>query len=226
MTGTGQNRKLLKDKRSLILITRTIMPTKKVAAPAPVPVPAPKVDEVPAKVAAKKVAAAPAAPPVVKQPAPVEPVPAAAVEPVEGDDVDGGLAAITDKIGSIVSLLKEVQGLIKAHGKVFAKVMKQSKKAEKKRAQARKAPSGFAKPSKLSDEMCAFLKVPAGTEMARVAVTKQITTYIKENNLFDPTYKRRILPNATLKKLFNSKDGDEVTYFKLQNLIKHHFLKA
>ena len=51
----------------------------------------------------------------------------------------------------------------------------------KKRKQRK--PSGFAKPSLISDALCEFLGKPKGTEMARTSVTSFITEYIKNNNL-------------------------------------------
>ena len=84
---------------------------------------------------------------------------------------------------------------------------------------------GFAKPALISKELCTFLGKPSGTEMARTEVTKHLTSYIKEHNLQDQENKRRILPDAALKKLLNLKANDEVTYFNLKKYIKVHFPK-
>jgi hypothetical protein len=40
--------------------------------------------------------------------------------------------------------------------------------------------SGITRPVRVSDEMCSFLSEPVGTLLARTAVTKRITTYIRE----------------------------------------------
>ena len=64
----------------------------------------------------------------------------------------------------------------------------------KKNAIKRK-PSGFAKPTVISDELCFFLGKPNGTEMARTEVTKYITQYIKENNLQSVENKKKIIPD-------------------------------
>ena len=111
------------------------------------------------------------------------------------------------------------------HQKSYLKLLRQSKKAEKKRALAKKTPSGFAKPSLLSDELCTFLGVPSGTTMARTQVTKQITNYVKSKNLLKADNKRVIIPDATLKKLLAVPDGDEVTFFNLQKYMKHLFVR-
>ena len=152
-----------------------------------------------------------------------------AVPVVDGPSEDEiALSTLVEKFSAITSAFKEFQQLLKAHQKVFGRMQKQSKKAERKRANARKTQSGFAKPSKLSSELCDFLKVSHGTEMARTAVTKLITSYIKEHKLNDQSNKRKILPDAALKKLLNysPEAGIELTYFNLQRYMKHQFIKA
>ena len=89
----------------------------------------------------------------------------------------------------------------------------------------KRAPSGFAKPALISKELCSFLGQPEGTEMARTEVTKHLTSYIKEHNLQDSVNKRKIVPDAKLKKLLNLSPSDEVTYFNLQKYMKVHFPK-
>ena len=89
-----------------------------------------------------------------------------------------------------------------------------------------RAPSGFAKPAVISSELCTFLGVPSGTEMARTEVTKHLTQYIKENNLQDQENKRKILPDSKLSSLLNVGSGDDVTYFNLQKYMKVHFPKS
>jgi chromatin remodeling complex protein RSC6 len=73
--------------------------------------------------------------------------------------------------------------------------------------------------------MCAFLGVDKGTEMSRTDVTRRINAYVKANNLNDATNKRIIKPDAKLKKILDTKDGEVCSYFSLQKLIKNHFLK-
>ena len=51
-------------------------------------------------------------------------------------------------------------------------------------------PSGFAKPTPLSNEMCDFLGIPSGTELARTEVTKRVLAYVKENELQNKDNKR------------------------------------
>ena len=96
------------------------------------------------------------------------------------------------------------------------------KKERDRKEKARQSPSGFAKPTDISTEICDFLKIPHGTLMSRTEVTKNINNYISQNNLKDPVNGRIIRPDAVLKKLLRVKDGDEVTYFHMQKLLNPH----
>lgn len=198
------------------------MPAKKApttSAPAAAPVASSSTSAAPkavAKAPKADVAAAPA------------PAPVAAVAVVPAADVaeESPLTRLTSKVGALAVLLKEVQAELKVAQKEYEKLKKASEKAERKRANARTSPSGFAKPTKISDELCGFLAVTKGTEMSRTDVTRHINKYVKEHGLFKKDNKRVILPNATLKKLLGCKDTDEVTYFNLQKWMKHHFVRA
>ena len=86
-------------------------------------------------------------------------------------------------------------------------------------------PSGFVTPTRISDELAQFLKVPAGTLLARTEVSKLINGYIRSNNLHDANNGRVINPDAKLRKLLNVKPTDEVTYFNLQKYMKPHFAR-
>lgn len=86
-------------------------------------------------------------------------------------------------------------------------------------------PSGFAKPTYLSPDLCRFLNVDAGTELPRTEVTKRILEYVKENNLQNPEARRIILVDDKLKTLLNPTENEDVTYFSIQKLIKPHYVK-
>jgi chromatin remodeling complex protein RSC6 len=112
--------------------------------------------------------------------------------------------------------------------KTVSREMKNAQKAssKKRRSNVNRKPSGFVKPTRISDELATFLGKDKGTEMARTNVTKEINAYIRAQNLQDPANRRHILPDAKLKKLLALKDKDELTYFNLQRFISHHFQKA
>ena len=88
-----------------------------------------------------------------------------------------------------------------------------------------RTPSGFAKPTYLSPEMCEFLDIPSGTELARTEVTKRVLGYVKEKELQNKEQKRVIDMDAKLKKLLNPAADEQVTYFSIQRLLKVHYLK-
>ena len=117
---------------------------------------------------------------------------------------------------------KAMKSLIKLVQKENDKKEKILKKERDRKEKARLSPSGFAKPTDISTEMCDFIKIPHGTQMSRTEVTKCINTYVSENNLKDPVNGRIIRPDAVLKKLLRVNDGDEVTFFHMQKLLNPH----
>lgn len=85
--------------------------------------------------------------------------------------------------------------------------------------------SGFLKPVDVSDEMSKFAGWGADELHSRVDVTKFICNYVKENDLQNPDDRRKIVPDAKLKKLFGLKKDDKepIPYFQIQKLLKGHF---
>lgn len=169
-------------------------------------------------------------------PAPV----ATEVAPTETRSADAILSALQE---SLKTLSSEVSSRIRAavHEAVEAtKALKReardSKKrrrpdpatmtAEEKKAwEARRANNAFLKLRPITDELAAFMGLPAKSQRSQTDVTKFVSTYVKTHNCFDPNFKRRIIPDAKLAKLLRVKDGQEVTYLNLQSFLKVHFLK-
>ena len=116
-----------------------------------------------------------------------------------------------------------ILNLRKTYNEELRVVNKANKKRQKK-PQAR-APSGFVKPTKISDELASFLGKPFGSEMARTEVTREINAYIRANSLQDKTNGRKINPDQQLAKLLKVTDKDELTYFNLQRYMSPHFYK-
>ena len=205
-------------------------PAPAVSAPAPVvenvvvEAKAPKV----AKKAAKEPKAAAAVAPVVAAPAPVqEPVVAEAPEVVE-NATSVKLAEFGAKIQQVTNLLSTLKSDFKTLEKSIARDLKAAQKSsgrKRKAVNANRQPSGFAKPTRISDELAKFLGKPVGTELARTGVSKEINTYIRTHNLQDKTNGRLIHPDTKLASLLNIKNGEELTYFNLQRYMKHHFIK-
>jgi len=178
-----------------------------------------------------KVAKEPKAPKVkAAAPAPVEVAPVASEDaPVEGDaslvEQSTEFLSKLTQLGALISSLKtEYRSLEKKWTRELKTAQKQSSK--RKRKAGNRAPSGFVKPTKISDELAAFLGKDKGAELARTTVTKEINAYIRTNKLQDESNGRKINPDAKLAALLKLKKTDELTYFNLQKYMSHHFSKT
>ena len=210
--------------------------TKSTSTAAPVSTPAPAPVAVTVSVTEekkpKKTKAASATAPVVEV-APVSaPVvaPVVAAAPVDADGLSSKLNDFGSKIAQIATLLATMKTDYKALEKQVAKEVKQkSGKAKKVKAAPNpdRKPSGFAKPSVITEELSKFLGKEAGVMLSRVEVSKEITKYINEHGLKDKDCGRQINPDAKLSKLLNIQAGGEpLTFFNLQKYLKVHFVKA
>jgi upstream activation factor subunit UAF30 len=211
---------------------KTSTKTDSVTAPVAAPVVAAPVVESTAtdkkvkKPKTPKVEAAPAPAPV------VTPVVELAVE--ETTPVDGDAALIEQstefltklqQLSTMIASLKvEYRTLEKKWTRELKTAQKQSNK--RKRKAGNRAPSGFVKPTRISEELATFLDKPAGSEMARTEVTRDINKYIRTNKLQDETNGRKINPDSKLAALLKLKKTDELTYFNLQRYMSPHFAKA
>lgn len=129
------------------------------------------------------------------------------------------------QLGAMIASLKvEYRTLEKKWTRELKTAQKQSSK-RKKRAGSR-APSGFVKPTRISDELAKFLEKPAGSEMARTEVTRDINKYIRTHKLQDEANGRKINPDSKLAALLKLNKTDELTYFNLQRYMSPHFAKA
>lgn len=205
--------------------------TTKTETVAPAPVAAP-VDVAPvaektvkSKKSTKTVEAAPA-------PAPVSAAPVAEshVETADAAEVPVAEQSVEflsklNQLGSLINSLKaEYKTLEKKWTRELKTAQKQSSK--RKRKSGNRAPSGFVKPTRISEELAKFLDKPVGTEMARTEVTRDINKYIQTHNLQDKKNGRKINPDTKLAALLKLKGTDELTYFNLQRYMSPHFAKA
>ena len=131
---------------------------------------------------------------------------------------------ITKMFGDVLSTLttfrSQITGIqmgIKTLEKTVKKEMKALKKDSlKNKAKSSRKPSGFAKPTKISKQLCVFMARPEGTELARTEVTQYVIQYIADNKLQNPANRKSILPDSALKDLLGVTEKDEVTYFNIQ----------
>ena len=188
---------------------------------------APVVETTPAQSAAPKVkkvkAPKEAAAPVVEAPK---------VEQQVSSEVDAVLSeksteffAKLQQVGALISALKTEYRLIEKQWSKEKKAVEKLNSKNKRKSGNRK-PSGFVKPTRISDELASFLGKDKGSEMARTAVTKEINAYIRANKLQDPANGRKINPDTKLSSLLKLSKTDQLTYFNLQKFMSHHFDKA
>jgi upstream activation factor subunit UAF30 len=181
--------------------------------------------------------ATPKAPKAKKAAAPKTPVVAAAAVtvPVAVEGVVVETASVTSEftdfmtklqqLGAVVSSLKsEFRSLEKKASRELKTAAKASHR--RKRKTGNRSPSGFVKPTLISDELAVFLGKGKGTQMARTEVTREINAYIRANQLQDKTNGRRINADTNLASLLKLNSGEELTYFNLQRYMSPHFAKS
>jgi len=163
-------------------------------------------------------------------PAPVVEAPPADLsnQVVADTSASSKVTEFSSKLQQLANLFASLKSDFKTLEKSVARDLKAAQKSSKKsrRSAGTRQPSGFVKPTKISDELATFLKKDIGTEMARTDVSKEINAYIQANDLKDKKNGRIIHPDAKLTKLLKIGKEDELTYFNLQRYLKHHFAKS
>jgi len=205
------------------------------AAPVAAPTPA----AAPKKVAPKKEKAAPAAKVEVTVPTVASPTVVPSATPAVSSDAL--LASLSEKLKALSTELsarvREAMKGVQEAAKLAKKEARDSKKKKRKNPEdmtpeerkvweARRANNAFLVQKPLTDELCAFMGLGPDSKRSQTEVTKFISEYVKAHSCFDPTFKRRIIPNSALAKLLRVGDKEEVTYLNLQSFLKVHFKKA
>lgn len=149
---------------------------------------------------------------------------------LEATEVQEELFAQFEQLVSQLSVVKtqiaNVQQNIKHLEKSVKKQIKGLKKdVIKTKPKGNRAPSGFAKPTKVTKELCEFMNKTEGTEIARTEVTRALVAYIKENKLENTLNSKIIAPDDKLKVLLGIDDGEELNYFNIQKYMNKHFVK-
>lgn len=145
----------------------------------------------------------------------------------EYENISETFASFITKFQSIMSSLSALKTEFKVLEKKTTKQLKAAEKAssKRKRKQGTRAPSGFVKPTRISDELANFLGKSIGSEMARTDVTSEINKYIVSNNLRDKDNGRKIIPDKALSSLLKIDKDVVLTYFNLQKYMSPHFQK-
>ena len=144
------------------------------------------------------------------------------------DNIPTKMADFSVKFQQIISLMTATKLQFKLLEKIVAKDFKINQKATSKKSKrsGNRKPSGFVRPTLISDELAIFLGKEIGTEMARTSVSKEINQYIRTHNLQEETNGRQINADEALRTLLKLGEDDLLTYFNLQKFMKHHFIKT
>lgn len=182
------------------------------------------------KAAAPKKAAAAPKKELPVAPTPVEPVVAPVEEPSDSvvPQISSDFLEFMTKLQAVNQMLSSLKADFRVLEKKATRELKAAEKAsaKKKRKAGNRSPSGFVKPTKISDELASFLSKDKGSEMARTEVTREINTYIRTHKLQDKDNGRKINADKKLTALLKLQPKDELTYFNLQKYMSPHFAKA
>ena len=152
-------------------------------------------------------------------------------------DVTDSMAALDTSASTYVAFMSKLHTLaslvatLKSDFRVIEKQVSRELKSvarlneNRKRKSGNRSPSGFTKPTRISDSLAVFLNRSPGTELARTEVTREINQYIRSNDLQDKQNGRRINADAKLSALLGLVSTDELTYFNLQRFMSRHFVK-
>ena len=135
---------------------------------------------------------------------------------------------ITNSLTLFKMQISTLQQHVKTVEKNVKKEFKNIKKDKKKdKPKNKRAPSGFAKPTQVTKELCEFMDKPEGSEIARTEVTKVLVAYIKSNKLLEQgdDLKNKIVPDQKLMNLLGIKNDElnGLTYFSIQKYMNKHF---
>ena len=135
------------------------------------------------------------------------------------DQLVSQLTNMKSQITGIQQNIKQLEKSVKKHMKGLKKEVVKTKN------KGNRQPSGFAKPSKVTKELCEFMNKAEGSEIARTEVTRALVSYIKENKLENTSNSKIISPDDKLKLLLGLDDSQELTYFNIQKYMNKHFVK-
>lgn len=169
----------------------------------------------------------------------VAPTPVVAATPVatevtHEEDISATLqksiAELHEQLSSLKSAASAAANALKTIEKQAARVIKKADRRKKRKAadvgeggETKASSCIFTKAVKITDELCAFLGKPKGTEVSRSAVTKGVLAYAKSHSLMD---KQAIKADAALRKLLTLNEGQDLTILNLQKFLSRHYVKS
>jgi hypothetical protein len=150
------------------------------------------------------------------------------MEPTISDELVGEYHDLIQNIQDIGQRLKALNAQTKVFGKKMKRVTKQhdklvAKALNKAKPRSLASRSGINKASPVTEELCRFMHVPAGTLVARTTATTAVNTYIKQHELQKRGDKRLIVLDHVLAALLRRDLNDEITFFDLPRHMNVHF---
>jgi chromatin remodeling complex protein RSC6 len=138
------------------------------------------------------------------------------------ESINNSLISFKSQVNTLFQQIKILEKNVK---KEFKHLKRETEK-NKSKLKGNKQPSGFAKPTKVTNELCVFMAKKEGSEIARTDVTRALIEYINTNKLQYSENKQIIIPDDKLKTLLGVTEGEQVTYFNIQKYMNRHFLQT
>ena len=143
----------------------------------------------------------------------------------------GNISVQFDEIVTNLATFKTHITLLQQQVRVLDKIVKKQmntlkKESSKNKNKGCRKPSGFARPTKVTKELCNFMNKTEGSEIARTEVTRALVSYIKTQNLEDKDNSRIIMPDYKLRELLGIEENKELTYFTIQKYMNKHFISS
>lgn len=140
------------------------------------------------------------------------------------DNIRSGLESQKKEMLRMNNEMKHAQSLL---GRYAKKQIKQQEKETNGEEKSKSGARGFARPTKVSTELCVFLGVPPGTLVSRTDTIVYLNKYIKENELQDPNNLQNVVLDEKLARLFGGEAAliSTLSFFKMQKYLSQHFSK-
>ena len=141
------------------------------------------------------------------------------------DNISDQFECIVNSLTTFKTQISLLNQQVRILDKTVKKQMKNlQKEGLKHKTKGERKPSGFARPTKVTKELCEFMNKTDGTEIARTDVTRAIISYIKEKKLEYKDNNKIIIPDDKLRTLLGIEENKELTYFTIQKYMNKHFI--
>lgn len=137
---------------------------------------------------------------------------------------DNKIKALEKKGKLLLKFLRAVGRRVKMLKSDSIRTIKQKRKTNR----STNSNYGFLKPVKLSAQLAEFTGWDENVPRSRRDVTKFLCEYISVNGLQNPEDRRQIILDGKMSKLLEydeKKDGGPLTYYRLQQKLKPHYIK-